>query len=92
MTESRWLDPEATAQYISVRVDQLPRLRRAGKIPAPSYHFGPRSPRYDKTALDALFEGGSAAPDIDRATEEAVNAILAGKYTHRKKASRGRNC
>ena len=64
MTDSRWLDPEATARYISVRVDALPRLVRQGRIPQPDYTLGPRSPRWDRLALDAQFEGGSASTNV----------------------------
>ena len=57
----RWLDREACAAYVSVRVDELPRLVRRGKLPAPSYHLGPRCPRWDRLALDARFSGGAAS-------------------------------
>jgi hypothetical protein len=33
MTDARWLDLEAIAKYISVRVAALPRLVRQGRIP-----------------------------------------------------------
>ena len=32
---ARWLDREALAAYISVRVDEVQRLLRAGKLPTP---------------------------------------------------------
>ena len=60
MADARWLDREACAAYISVRVDQLPRMLKAGTLPEPSLTLGPRSPRWDRHALDAVF-GGSAA-------------------------------
>lgn len=86
--EPRWLDPEATAAYIGERVDHLPRLLRAGKLPTPSYHLGPRKPRYDRLALDALFGGGTVADD--RAEEAAiVDSIIA--RAHRQKAAGGRH-
>jgi hypothetical protein len=74
----RWLDRTATAQYISVRVDQLPRLVRRGFLPAPSYHLGERSPRWDREALDARFAGSVASPALahDLAVQDAVNDIL----------------
>ena len=56
--EARWLDSEATARRLCVRVDRLSRLVRAGKIPKPDYHLGCRSPRWDKLAIDAVFQGG----------------------------------
>ena len=36
----QWLDREALAAYISVRVDQVQRLQRSGKLPEPSLHWG----------------------------------------------------
>lgn len=50
---ARWLDRDALAKHISVRVDELPRLARAGKLPAPSLHLGPRSPRWWSADVDA---------------------------------------
>lgn len=57
----RWLDRDATALYISVRVDELPRLVKRGKIPPPNTKLGPRCPRWDREALDAWFAGGAAS-------------------------------
>ena len=34
MADRRWLSPEAAAAYLDVRVDALPRLVRAGRVPA----------------------------------------------------------
>ena len=34
---ARWLTPDDTADYIGVRVHELPRLVRDGKLPAPSW-------------------------------------------------------
>jgi hypothetical protein len=56
----RWMDRDACAAYISVRVDELPRLVKRGLIPTPSYHLGPRCPRWDRLALDARF--GAPSP------------------------------
>jgi hypothetical protein len=61
MADPRWLDRDACAAYISVRVDELPRLVKRGLVPAPSYHLGERSPRWDRTTLDACFTGGVAS-------------------------------
>ena len=75
--QPRWLNPEQAAAYIGRRVDELPRLLRAGKLPQPSYHFGPRSPRYDRQALDALFTGARPSDDLDKVEADAVAAIRA---------------
>jgi len=77
--EPRWLDPEATAAYIGERVDHLPRLLRTGKLPTPSYHLGPRKPRYDRLALDALFGGGTASTTADAAVEALIHEIAQGR-------------
>lgn len=65
VSEPRWLDADATAEYISVRAEALRRLVKQGRIPAPNYDLGPRSPRWDRLALDAHFEGGSASTNVD---------------------------
>jgi len=82
----RWLKPDQAAAYIGRHRDELPRLVRAGKIPRPSYHFGPRSPRYDRLALDALFSGVET-DSIQEATDAAVRAIYS-KAENRQKAAR----
>lgn len=66
---SRWMSPEATADYLDVRVDALPRLVRAGRVPAPDYRLGPRSPRYDREALDKAMGAGLASRDPDHMLE-----------------------
>src|SRR5205823_5938637 len=72
----RWLNASQTATYVGERQDRLPRLVRAGKLPTPSYHFGPRSPRWDRLELDALFLGSAAsAQSIEVLEQEAVDAI-----------------
>lgn len=85
----RWLKPEDAARHIGRNRDELRRLVRAGKIPAPSYHFGPRSPRYDREAIDAMIIGGrdKYASAID--DEEVANAII--ERARRQKAPSRRN-
>jgi hypothetical protein len=82
----RWLDPEDAARYIGVRVDELPRLAKAGKLPSPSRFLGPRKPRYDRLQLDALFDPGQANSTQD-AANAAVQAILS-EAKGRQKAAR----
>lgn len=65
----RWLSPESAATYIDVRVDSLPRLVRAGRVPAPDYSLGPRSPRYDREALDKAMGARVTSRDPDRLLE-----------------------
>ena len=67
--KDRWLSPKLAADYLDVRVDALPRLVRAGRVPAPDYSLGPRSPRYDREALDKAMGLGSGSTEADRALE-----------------------
>jgi hypothetical protein len=71
----RWLNPEAAAAYISVRVDALPRLVRQGRIPAPDRSLGEKSPRWDRLALDAAFNGGTASTDPRIAVQALVEKM-----------------
>ena len=73
----RWLDREATADYIGVRVDQLPRLRKKGLLPEPSLHLGPRTPRWDRLELDAKFGAPLATRVINRGDIHARIAAIA---------------
>ena len=83
----RWLDREALAVYVTVRVDYISRLVKAGKLPPPSYHLGPKSPRWDRAAVDALFEGdpGSASRGHDEIVQAAVESILRGEAGGRRR-------
>lgn len=69
--EPRWLDSEATAEYIGVRMSQLPKMLKAGQLPKPNYMLGPRRPRYDRLELDAMF-GNNDGKSIDAAIQEAI--------------------
>jgi hypothetical protein len=84
--ELRWLDPEQTAAYISVRVDQIRRLERAGKLPGASYHLGPRRPRYDRLKIDAMFDGGTASLDPDAALGAYIDEIAQARARRQKNA------
>ncbi len=53
----RWLKDRDAATYVGVRVDQLRRYVSTGKLPAPSYHLGLKSPRWDRLALDRILDG-----------------------------------
>jgi predicted DNA-binding transcriptional regulator AlpA len=71
---ARWLDREALAAHISVRVDELPRLQRAGKLPRPSHHLGPRSPRWWSAEVDAMF--GLKVASLPKGAHGLAAAIL----------------
>ena len=78
----RWLDREALATYVSVRVDYIPRLAKGGKLPAPSYHLGPKCPRWDRAAVDACFEDGLASAgeeSHEQRVQAAVEEVLRGR-------------
>ena len=72
---ARWLDPEGAAEYVGLPVDAFKRRVKAGKMPPPSYAHGPRSPAWDRLALDAAMT--SNAPSRNRPLSGAVNAALA---------------
>jgi integrase len=74
----RWRSPEEAAAYLGVRIDQLPRLRKAGRLPAPSYALGPRTPRYDRLLLDSSLTGASpssSTQNVQDAVEAACQVI-----------------
>lgn len=56
-----WLDREALAERLCVRVDEIPRLQRRGVLPAPSYKLGPRSPRWWAADVDEAMGRGVAS-------------------------------
>jgi hypothetical protein len=85
--KTRWLSRRAAAEYLSMEVDHLKRHVKSGKLPAPSFHLGPKSPRWDREALDAAIQGGQGQAEM---YEEAVNDILSGKYSRRRKTDGGR--
>jgi hypothetical protein len=58
---ARWLDRDALAAHICVRVDAISRLQKAGRLPEPSYHLGPRQPRWDRDKVDLALSGGVAS-------------------------------
>lgn len=75
----RWLDSSATAHYLSTHPGALPRLVKAHRIPAPNYALGPRSPRWDRLALDSALDVGAASTDPDIASQAVVQKILQGR-------------
>lgn len=87
---ARWLTPDDCAAYIGVRVHQLPKLVKAGKVPEPSRHLGPRSPRWDRDELDRLFGTAARSSGNREVVNDAVQQILAAGRSRQPKAPRGR--
>ena len=80
MPDARWLDRRDLARHLSIDRGDIPRLLRRGKLPPPSYHLGPKSPRWDREAVDAMFAGRVASPlaALDAMVQDAADAILKG--------------
>ena len=75
---ARWLDLAGVAHHLSVREDRIPRLRRDGLIPEPSYHLGERSPRWWSEDLDAAMRPSTASRNARIAVQALVAKIEAG--------------
>lgn len=77
----RWLDREAAALHLSLQPSELARLVKRGLLPVPSYHLGPKSPRWDREALDAVFgakvSSQKPANDPDALAQAAAERIIA---------------
>ena len=85
MTDSRWLDADAAADHLSLRIDAFYRAVRQGRIPAASRHLGVRTPRWDRDALDAVMIGGTASTDTRKAFDalaEEIKAERKGRTSH----------
>ncbi|WP_406586437.1 helix-turn-helix transcriptional regulator [Asaia lannensis] len=95
MERSRWLDPPALARHLSTTTNMIPRYVQQGKIPRPSLHLGPRSPRWDVHEVDAVMlkAGGIVTSEttsymVQRACEEIERD--AARRKDRAKGSRRR--
>jgi hypothetical protein len=88
MRDARWLDRDALARHISVRVDAVARFQRAGRLPPPSYHLGPRQPRWDRDLVDAALAGGVASTDPRTAINALAEEIAGRRRSPRPQAPR----
>jgi hypothetical protein len=88
--QPRWLDCEEVARYLSVRVDRVAALVRAGRIPEPTYHLGPRSPRWDRLALDSVLGDGTASSNARTVVSNLVQDILTKGRARRAAKAGGR--
>jgi predicted DNA-binding transcriptional regulator AlpA len=71
----RWLDIAGVAHYLSVLESRIPRLRRDGLLPEPSYHLGERSPRWWSGDLDRAMNPGTGSTNHRQAVEGLINEI-----------------
>ena len=76
-SDPRWLDADAAADHLSLRIDAFYRAVRAGRIPKASRHLGERTPRWDRSALDSVMIGGTASTDTRIAVDALAEEIKA---------------
>ena len=82
MSDPAWLDRKALAERYSLTSKRaVARLERLGKLPKPSYHLGPKSPRWRTQDVEALFLGRAVAdrPTARQVTAEIVQDVLKGR-------------
>lgn len=82
---AEWLDRRALADYITARVDELPRLQKRLLLPTPSYHLGPKSPRWRRSEVDALFAGRT--PEVAKRTADETFDRIAEKILRKRRHS-----
>jgi hypothetical protein len=87
--KTRWLDQARAAAYLSMQVDHLKRHVKSGKLPGPSFHLGPKSPRWDREALDAAFNRDQGRAPGFVTAEEIVQDMLAGRFPGRRRLADG---
>lgn len=80
MSDPAWLDRKALAARYSLSSKRaVARLERLGKLPAPSYHLGPNSPRWRTLEVEALLLGKPMPRSADQVTVDLVQRILRAK-------------
>lgn len=77
MTDPRWLDSDAAARYLCLRVDAFNRRVRSGVIPEPSYSLGDNTARWWSADLDALMRADTASTNTQTAVDALVEEIRA---------------
>ena len=85
-----WLDRRALAERLLISRDDIARLVKRGRLPVPSYHLGPRSPRWDAEAIDTMMAGRQTAASTDAIVQEAARALAQGRQ-NRTPQARGRH-
>ena len=86
----RWLSPKALGHYLGRDPKTLTGLARAGKLPKPTYQLGPKSPRYDRVAVDAMLTGQREDADAEDIANRAIQRMRA-EYENRPARARRRN-
>jgi hypothetical protein len=76
MTDARWLDADATARYLCIRVDAFLRRVQSGVIPRGHTGLEDRTIRWWSANLDAVARG---APDIAATNTRLAFQALADK-------------
>jgi len=88
---ARWLDEETAARHLCLRPTAFRARVKGGTLPQPSYHLGPRSPRWDREALDSALAPSATSPNTRQQVNQAVAQILAEGRARRQKATGGRH-
>jgi predicted DNA-binding transcriptional regulator AlpA len=70
-----WLSAAAAAAYLSCTPAAVRRYARAGRLPKPSYHLGPRSPRWSREQIDSLLHGRQVKDDTEAQFERMIEGI-----------------
>jgi predicted DNA-binding transcriptional regulator AlpA len=86
----RWLDLAGAASYCSMNESAFARRVRAGLLPKPNRAAGEASPRWDRLAIDAKFEGRVQAPDAAAIFAKVVAEIAAKGGLRKRRLNRGR--
>jgi predicted DNA-binding transcriptional regulator AlpA len=90
MTDARWLSAKSLAEYLGIPCDRVRRLRRAGKIPEPSYHLGERSARWLSSDIEGVMRGASERAIMEKIVAEAIQRIRAEGEAKQKRRERSR--
>ena len=88
MIEARWMDAEAAARHLCLRLDAFNRKVRMKVIPEGSYSLGERTPRWWSSDLDAVMRPDTASTDPRMAVQALVEKIQAqGQRRARRQAN-----
>lgn len=81
-----WLSAAEAAAYLSFRgAAAVRRLAKLGRLPKPSMHLGPASPRWSREQIDELMHGRQAQDDFDASLEALIHEIQSRPKTTRRR-------